>query len=274
MSSLIRRGRVTQAQLATLPQHLTPRDRQIAVDCFEHRVLTTAQLERLHFTAPRAGRRRLLTLYGLQVLDRFRPRLTLGQGTAPYHWVLGEAGAHVAAAQLGVPREELRYSRAGALGLAASSKLAHQLEVNECFTRLARDSARAGGALCEWYGERTTRELLGGVVPDGYGVLQLPGREPLHLLLELDRATEPLERLAAKAAAYARALPRSTLADLHPTVLLVVPTAARAAAATRAIPAGPLTPVVWSAASLGSPLEIALRACGFKQRPNPNHWKE
>jgi Replication-relaxation len=260
---------VTQAQLAALPQHLTPRDRQIAVDCFEYRVLTTGQLERLHFTAPRAGRRRLLTLYELQVLDRFRPRLTLGQGTAPYHWVLGEAGSHIVAAQLGVPRQELGYGHAAALGLAASSKLAHQLEVNECFTRLAQDAARAGGALGEWYGERTTRELLGGAaVADGYGVVRLPGREPLHLLVELDRATEPLGRLAAKAVAYARALPRSALADLHPTVLLLVPTATRAAAAKRAIGAGPLTLAVWSAASPGSPLSIALAAAGPTERPS------
>jgi hypothetical protein len=261
VASLIRRGRVTQAQLAALPEHLTPRDRQIALDCFEHRVLTTGQLERLHFSAPRAGRRRLLALYELRVLDRFRPRLALGQGSAPYHWVLDDAGAHIVAAQLGVPRQELRHSHAAALGLADSTKLAHHVEVNECFTRLAQDAARAGGTLSEWYGERTTCDLLAGIaVPDGYGVLCLPDREPIHLLVELDRATEPRERLAAKAAAYARALPRSTLAALHPIVLLLVPTPARAAAAQRVILAGTLTPAVWSVTSPDSPLEIVLRA--------------
>ena len=262
MSSTPRPRRVTEAQLAALPQRLTPRDRQIALDCFEHRVLTTGQLERLHFSAPRAGRRRLLTLYELRVLDRFRPRLELGAGSAPYHWVLDQAGAHIVAAQLGLPREQLRYSHAAALGLADSSKLAHHVEVNECLTRLAYDAARAGGALAEWYGERTTCELLDrAAVPDAYGVLQLPGREAIHLLVELDRGTEPLDRLTAKAAAYARALPRSTLADLNPLVLLLVPTQARAAAAAHAIPAGPLHIAVWSAASTRSPLAIALEAC-------------
>ena len=261
MASAIRRGRVTEAQLASLPERLTPRDRQIALDCFEHRVLTTGQLERLHFSAPRAGRRRLLTLYELRVLDRFRPRLSLGQGSAPHHWVLDDAGAHIVAAQLGIPRQELRYSQAASLGLADSTKLAHHIEVNELFTLLAHDAARSGGALNEWYGERSTCGLLAGAaVPDGYGVLRLPGRAPIHLLIELDRATEPLQRLAAKAAAYARALPRSALADLNPTVLLVVPTPARAAAAHRAMPAGPLTTAVWSTASPDSPLPLVLQA--------------
>ncbi len=83
MSSLIRRGRMTKRQLTTLPQRRTPRDPQIAVDCFERRVLATGQLECLHSSAARAGRRRLLTLSELLVLDRLRPRRALGQGHRP-----------------------------------------------------------------------------------------------------------------------------------------------------------------------------------------------
>ena len=261
MSSSTRRGRVGDTQLAALLGRVTRRDRQIALDCFEHRVFTTGQLERLHFSGPRVARRRLLALYELRVLDRFRPVLPHGEGSAPHHWVLDEGGAHLVAAMRGLERKQLRYNHAAVVGLAESSKLAHQLEVNELFTRLAQEAAGAGGSLTEWYGERTTCTLLGGrAIPDGYGVLALPDREPIHLLIELDRATEPLERLAAKAAAYARVLRRSTLADLQPLVLLLVPTAARAAAARRAIPAGPLTPVVWSAASADSPLRLALQA--------------
>jgi hypothetical protein len=261
MSHAIRRGRIGDAQLATVAERLTRRDRQIALDCFEHRVLTTRQLERLHFSGPRVGRRRLLALYQLRVLDRFRPCIPHGEGSAPYHWVLDEGGAHLIAAMRGIDRKQLRFSHAAAVALAESSKLTHQLEVNELFTRLARDAARAGGSLSEWYGERTTCQLLGGrAIPDGYGVLRVPGREPVHLLVELDRGTEPLERLAAKAAAYARALPRSGLADLQPLVLLLVPTSTRAAAAQRAITTGPLTPVVWSAASEASALRLVLQS--------------
>lgn len=39
----------------------------------------------------------------------------------------------------------------------------------------------------------------------------VPGRAPLHILLEFDRATEPTERLHGKATWNARELPRSVL---------------------------------------------------------------
>jgi len=256
-----RPARVSEQHVLRLACRLTERDRRIAFDCFEHRVLTSDQLRRLHFNGARAARARLAVLYEHRVLDRFRPAWKRGEGSTPHHWVLDEAGAHIIAAELGLERRELRWRHAAAISVASSAKLTHQVQVNELFTHLASDARHAGGTLREWYGERTTSGLLGGIVtPDGYGVLALPGREPLHLLVELDRGTEPLERLASKAAGYTRALPRSTLADLDPLVLLLVPTPARAAAAERAIPAGPLTPVVWSPPSARSPLSVALQS--------------
>jgi hypothetical protein len=49
-SGNLRRGRVSDERLTRLAAHLTGRDRQIALDCYEHTVLTTGQLGRLHFT--------------------------------------------------------------------------------------------------------------------------------------------------------------------------------------------------------------------------------
>ncbi len=58
-------------------------------------------------------------------------------------------------------------------------------------------------------GERTIHGLFDGLVwPDGYGVLTLPDRAPLHLLLELDRTTEPAITLLDKATRYAKVTPR------------------------------------------------------------------
>jgi hypothetical protein len=87
----------------------------------------------------------------------------------------------------------------------------------------------------EWYGERTTHQLFKGVAPDGYGVLALPGRPPVHLLLELDRATEPAQRLRQKAVGYARQIPQSELSEYGTLVILAVPTATRAKLAREAI---------------------------------------
>ena len=61
------------AAIAALAARLTDRDRRIALDCFEHRVLTTEQLRRLHFRAARTARERLQELRELRLLASFRP---------------------------------------------------------------------------------------------------------------------------------------------------------------------------------------------------------
>jgi hypothetical protein len=121
----------------------------------------------------------------------------------------------------------------------------------------------AGGALSEWYGERTCHHAFSGtVVPDGWGVVTLPARGPLHLLVELDRGTEASSRLRKKAADYEESLPYSSLKDLEPLVLLLVPSAERARTATAAI-SGSVASVavaVWKTTSASSVLAIALDA--------------
>jgi hypothetical protein len=68
-----RPGKITFGHLVSLGSRLTNRDRQIALDCYDHHVLTTEQLVRLHFAGLRTATARLDALYKLRVLDRFRP---------------------------------------------------------------------------------------------------------------------------------------------------------------------------------------------------------
>jgi hypothetical protein len=254
-----RPGKITATHLTTLGSRLTDRDRQIALDCYDHRVLTTEQLLRLHFGGLRITTLRLGTLYQLRVLDRFRPpRRRPGTGTNPYHWILDEAGAHVVAAQRDMERRRLRWQHSDAVDIAQSSKLRHHIEINEFFSLLSLEAQLQHGALHEWYGERITSTLFKGVVPDGYGVINLPRRPPVHLLLELDRGTEPARRLHDKAVLYARQVPRSQLGEHDAFVVLTVPTATRAKLAREAV-AGTGAPIVvaeWSKASTHSPLGI------------------
>jgi hypothetical protein len=139
----------------------------------------------------------------------------------------------------------------------------HHVEVNEFFTRLAVEANVAGGALSEWYGERTCHHLFSGhLVADGYGVLDLPGRAPLHVLVELDRGTETTGRLREKAKAYTSILPTSSLGKLDPFVLLVVPSAKRAASVTAALaysPA-PIAVAVWNKDCTSAMLAIVTNA--------------
>lgn len=261
----LRPRKVNDVQIAAIVGRLTARDRQVAIDCYEHQVLTTEQLCRLHFPSYRATLYRLEALYAMRVLDRFRPFWQYGKGSTPYHWILDEAGAHVIAAEQRIERHDLRWRHATALGVASSSTLPHRVEVNEFFTRLARDAAAAHGTLSEWYGERTTHTMLDGIAkPDGYGVVSLPGSASVHVLLELDRGTETIDRLRDKGQRYARAIPRGALRHSHPLVLLAVPTAARAQSATAAIArtGAPIAVAVWTAQSDTSPLAVTLAAQG------------
>jgi hypothetical protein len=105
--------------------------------------------------------------------------------------------------------------------------------------------------------------MLDGIAkPDGYGVLTLPGRAPLHLLLELDRDTETTERIREKSERYARAIPRGALRHSNPLVLLAVPSdsRARATAAAVAHTRAPIVTAVWHAGADTSPIDVTLTA--------------
>jgi hypothetical protein len=261
MKTRARPARVALTHVVGLGSRLTDRDRQIALDCYEHHALTTSQLQRLHFDGIRTARARLETLHRLRVLDRFRPPAPHGTGSSPYHWILDEAGAHVVAAQYGIARRELKWRHATALALADSPKLHHHIAINEFFAQLAQEAAASGGALAEWYGERTIHGLFDGIVwPDGYGVLTLPRHASLHLLLELDRATEPASELRDKATRYAKAIPRSTLARHRPVVILAVPNSARTQVAGAAVAGAgaPITVATWSPHAPRSALAVVL----------------
>jgi hypothetical protein len=243
----VRAARFTVAMLAQLGSRLTDRDRQIACACYEHRVLTTQQLQRLFFSGGRTTRERLHELYELRVLEHFRPPRRHGEGSAAYHWILDTAGAHIVAEELGVEITDLRWRRQASIAVAHSTKLNHQLTVNEFFTRLAEEAQAQHGSLSQWWGERRATAMLDGIVqPDGYARVEL--RDGLlELLLELDRGTEPHARLVDKARRYAKALHRTAAAD-HMHVIIAVPSAARAQRARETLDAidAPVTTFVWT----------------------------
>ena len=95
----------------------------------------------------------------------------------------------------------------------------------------------------------------------------LPGQGPVSFLLELDRATErPAERLRQKARRYARALPRSPLAQEAPLIVLAAPTPARRdnLAQALATSSAPFRTVVWTPQR--SPLDALSDALAARPR--------
>jgi len=270
VSSHARAGRLRAGELAHLASRLTDRDRQIANDCYEHRVLTTEQLRRLHFTDARSATRRLHALHALRVLERFRPTWRRGEGSNPYHWILDTAGSYVVAAVRGLERQQLPWKQQPLDAVAGSATLAHRHATNEFATRLIAQARSTGASVPEWRGERGAGELLDGIaIPDSYLALERPTGPPLHLLLEIDRATEDHARLLTKARRYAKAIPRSPLRHANVLVLMIVPSRRRAQTVAATLTDGPWPMAVEAWCEDGeSPLALVERAARCS-RPDP-----
>jgi len=201
-----RRRPAASAELtAALAAKLTGRDRWLLSMLAEHRVLTTAHLTALAFPTLRRAERRLAELWAWRCADRFRPHTPVGGGSAPYHWVLDDAGAAVLAAAYGITPAELGYRRASALAVAHSQRLAHTLGANTLLAALA-----ATGRLACWWGERRCAAAWGDLArPDAAGAWH-PHHHPasahgevVGFAVEYDTGTEQLARVAAKLADYA-----------------------------------------------------------------------
>lgn len=222
--------------VAALAARLTGRDRWLLAMVAEHRVLTTMHLAALGFTGRRQAERRLAQLWSWRCVDRFRPFTPLGAGSAPYHWVLDDAGAVVLAAHHGIDVREFGYHRATALAVAHSEHLRHTIGTNTLLTALAaRHHAVSDGSgrLVGWWGERRCAAAWGDLArPDAAAIWTTPNSaQPIPaapvpagsvrtaptasatttmsaaiqvgFAIEYDTGSEPLPRVAGKLADYA-----------------------------------------------------------------------
>ncbi|HEY7146964.1 MAG TPA: replication-relaxation family protein [Streptosporangiaceae bacterium] len=215
--------------LAALAGRLTARDRWLLRMLHEHRVLTTTQITQLAFGTTRAATARLLTLYQLRAIDRFRPLTPTG--SAPWHFVLDDAGACLLAAEDGITPAQLGYRRDRALAIALSAQLTHATGTNSVFCALAAQGRQAGNAaLTCWWSERRCAALWGDLArPDGYGqwAQNTPaGPAVTDFFLEYDTGTENLHRVAAKLTGYRDLAARTGITT---PVLFWLPTARREA---------------------------------------------
>jgi Replication-relaxation len=285
-----RRRAVTSELVGELAGRLTGRDRWVLAMLAEHRVLTTGQLTALGFTTARKAERRLAQLWAWRCIDRFRPYLGLGRGSAAYHWILDDAGAAILAAAHGITARELGHHRGAGVAIAHSQRLDHTVGTNTVLTALATTPTTDGaGGVVVWWGERRCAAAWGDLVrPDAAAVWQAPTGAQLAFAVEYDTGAEPLTRVAGKLADYAdlaaalgQPLPvlfaLTTLARetalhqmLDPDAVhpgggrLRVATAAAEHAAT--VPAGPAGPVWRPATPAGQQQRSRLRGGGRAAR--------
>jgi hypothetical protein len=231
-------GRSTADRLAALAGRLTDRDRRLCQLLWEHRVLTTGQLTQLAFPSADAAEHRLVILWRLGLVDRFRPRHT--PGSAPYHYVLGPLGAVLLAAQADQDPATFGYRRDRTLALAHSQRLQHLVGVNGFFCALAHHARHHPGAELErWWPEHRCAAHWGGLVrPDGYGRWREHHRR-IDFFLEYDRGTQASQRLAGKLGGY---LDLAHASGIATPLLVWLPTPAREATIRQAL-AGTSLPV-------------------------------
>lgn len=218
---------------AALAARLTARDKWLLALLFEHRVLTSAQIQDAAFPSGRSTRQRLRELYLWRAVSRFQPFRQLG--SAPMHYVLGPAGAAVLAAEHGLEVKDLGYRHDRAMAIAHNQRLAHTVGVGDFFTSLiARghgDPVRDGEGVTAWWAEsRCARHFGDLVIPDAYGRWRSAHGE-LEFFLEYDTGSESLTKVSRKLLAYARLADSTGIAT---PVLFWLPTSRREAGARSA----------------------------------------
>ncbi|MCL2468133.1 MAG: replication-relaxation family protein [Micrococcales bacterium] len=241
--------------IAHLLQELTPRDLAILSTVAAHRFVLARHLRALHFgrhatelAATRAAARTLKRLVDLEVLTRIDRRIGgVRAGSSGYVYAIGRRGRLIYARRTGqaLPR------------LAASPSLtflAHTLAVADLHARLA-ETARSGAIrLLRFTPEpdcwRTHLNQFGVATrlkPDAYAETASvinQGEEQYEDLwfIEVDRGTEAVSTLAAKAKAYQSYYntgQEQATQGAFPLVAWIVPDEARAELVLRAIHSTP-----------------------------------
>lgn len=189
--------------LLSLVSKITPRDRQILNDLYEHNVLTTHHLHQLHFEgrAVRTMNQRLRQLRSYELIAPFRPYAHTG--TSPNHWVVDRLGVQLLAAQRNTALAELDYRADHRMRVALDYQLGHVLGLADTFVAFTLAARRTRSASLEcWYSERESARRWGRHIrPDAY--LQWDQDQvELHAFVEYDTGTEPLTKVARKMKGY------------------------------------------------------------------------
>ena len=201
----------THDPLRPILRQLTNRDRTLLGLLYDHKVLTTEQITTALFPNRDTAQHRLVVLYRLGVVDRFR-WLREGGGSYSWRYTISHLGAAHIAAMLGddPPRRDHILNRNRRL--ASSPTIEHTLGANSFFTDLLGHArTHPGCALRRWWSTDQCRRpgafgspmlQLSGVHPDGHGIWT-EGDRATMFFLEYDTGTEPLGRLVEKVERYA-----------------------------------------------------------------------
>lgn len=230
--------RTTKHRLERIQRDLSVRDRSILMSVYQHRFLTTTQIQGIHFSdhatigaASRVCRRVLARLFEGQLIEHLERRMGgVRAGSASYVWRLGLVGDRVISAARGDGSRARRKE-------PSARHLDHCLAIADRHIDLVK--ASRVGQLVELITVQTEPSCwrsylgLGGqtqtLKPDLY-VVTASGEFEDHWFVEVDRNTESIPTLIAKCAQYEhyrRAGGEQADSGIFPLVVWVVPDAIR-----------------------------------------------
>lgn len=238
--------RTTPARLAQLEVGLTDRQRELLESVAKLRLLSTIQLQRLHFTsgtplsAARSCRRNLADLAKQGLLARLDRQIGgVRAGSSGYLWSLGSAGQHLLERRGPAGGTQRRHPWTPALPF-----LAHRLAISELYVELVEGSRAGRGELLRFDSEPDSWRHFtgpgGGAMvlrPDAFGVIALGNFED-SWLIEADLGTESpmaLQRKCRNYITYWRSGREQASREVFPLVVFVVPHADRATVVLRVL---------------------------------------
>lgn len=230
----MRNAYVTQKQAGALAEHLSPRDQAILIDLARIRVLSGAQLTRLHFATlvpesrERTRRRVLARLTEHQLVATLERQIGgTRAGSAGHVYALGIAAQRVLPLLGTDGYTSGQPSRTRAPGTPGSLFLAHALAVAELYVQL-REHERAGELTVPQFATESAAwwpdGRAGVIKPDAYARIRRGDVEDCWWI-EVDKATESIPTLKRKLTAYVDFARGGQLGpdDVVPRVLVTVP---------------------------------------------------
>jgi Replication-relaxation len=234
--------RIATAHLATLADQLSDRDKAILTDLERVRVLTGAQLQRLHFASIEAGarardRRRVLQrLTDLDLVFTLDRRIGgIRAGSAGHVYTLTPAGRRLQALQRGQQLTK-RLRRARTPG---APFLNHALAISDIYVTLVEASRINDFHVSRFESEPACWHPIGNgryLHPDAYLVLATSTHRDCWWL-EIDQSTESRPRIKRKCRSYLDFLTHGGLGpdEVPPRILFTVPDVTRSNAIQKVI---------------------------------------
>lgn len=178
-----------------LASRLTERDFAIIATLAKHKIMTAGMVEALFFPSPHAAAARLLTLYEMGVLARWR-----SPSSKAYRYVLAWRGQCLQAMRDEEKPPTKQAATVKAQQLFVSAHRPHTEGINAFYCRLAH-AARARGDV-EVAFNFESYSAVSAMRSDANVTLTWNDGRTLWFWFEHDRGTETLERLADKVATY------------------------------------------------------------------------